>query len=235
MRVVFIADGHLKGLEDTNQKSLVKFLDGLKEVDTLAVLGDLFDFWTGFNDVVYYRYLPVLNSLLKLKERGTSIVYLEGNHDFSMGPFFTDVLGASVYPDSCEIAVDGRKIYLSHGDTIFMTRGYSMWRSFLRSPLFTMTAKATTPAFVASIAESLSHKSREYNRGKAIEDKLRQFARGRIAEGADVVVLGHSHVPGIYREDAGGRKGFYANPGSWADRSYLIYNNGEFKIGRFEG
>lgn len=231
MKLVFIADGHLKGLDDPNQRGLVRFLDALKDVDTLVVLGDLFDFWTGFNDVVYYRYLPVLNSLLKLKERGISIVYLEGNHDFSMGDFFKGVLGASVYPDHCEMAVDGKKVFLSHGDTVYMSKGYSLWRGFLRSSVFSAISKIVTPGFVAGVAEGLSKKSREYGKGAVIEDKLREFARKRIEGGVDVVVLGHSHVPGVARIG----KGVYANPGSWADKSYLVYTNGEFKAGRFEG
>lgn len=235
MKAVFIADGHLKGLDDPNQRSLVRFLDSLDGVDTLVVLGDLFDFWTGFSAVVYYRYLPVLSSLMRLKERGTSIIYLEGNHDFTMGGFFTDVLGASVYPDSCEMAADGRKVFLSHGDAIDMKRGYAIWRSFLRGSFFGGLTRLLTPAFVAGVAGMLSNKSREYGRDTAVESRQRAFARSRIAEGVDAVVLAHSHVPGVYIEEAGGRRGVYANPGSWADRSYLVYGNGEFRACRFEG
>lgn len=235
MKAIFIADGHLKGLDDPNQRSLVRFLGSLEGVDTLVVVGDLFDFWTGFSSVVYYRYLPVLSSLMRLREKGTSIIYLEGNHDFKMGGFFTEVLGASVYPDSCEMAADGRKVLLMHGDSIDMKRGYRIWRSFLRGPFFSGLTRVLTPAFVASVAGTLSNKSRAYGRDTAVESRQRVFARSRIAQGADAVVLAHSHVPGVYIEEAGGRRGVYANPGSWADRSYLLYSGGEFKACRFEG
>ena len=47
MNIVFVADAHLKGLDDPNQASLVEFFDGLDGVDLLVILGDLFDCWGG--------------------------------------------------------------------------------------------------------------------------------------------------------------------------------------------
>ena len=236
MKIVFIADAHLKGLGDPNQESLVKFLDGLSGVDKLVILGDLFDFWTGFNEVVYYHYLPVLTSLMGLKGRGTEIVYLEGNHDFSMGGFFTGNLGASVCPEHCELEVEGRSFYLAHGDTVRMSAGYRLWRGFLRSGVFRLITRVTPPGVVWKVAGFLSGRSRKYNkRGSFIDRRFEKFAEHRIAGGADCVVLGHSHVPGVHEETTGGRRGLYANPGSWLDSSYLVYDMGEFRVERFEG
>lgn len=235
MKIVFIADAHLKGLDDPDQKSLVKFLDNLS-ADVLVVLGDLFDFWTGFNEVVYYHYLPVLSSLLELKEKGTRIIYLEGNHDFTMGAFFTDVLKAEVYPESCELPVDGKLIYLSHGDTIAAGAGHRVWRGFLRTRAFRMIARAAAPQLVWRIAVRLSKKSRRYNKGSdALEARLKEFAGKKIAGGADSVVLGHSHVACVCKVGEG-RGGCYANPGSWAGGlNYLVYNDGKFKAERWKG
>lgn len=237
MDIVFVADAHLKGLEDPNQQRLVKFLDTLPAVDALVILGDLFDFWTGFNEVVYYHYLPTCDALRRLKEKGLKIVYLEGNHDFSMGSFFTSVLGAAVYPDTFELNCDGRRMLLAHGDTISMTPGYFLWRSFLRSKTFRIITRIVTPGLVWKVAGFLSRKSRGYSKkGDMIEERLREFARGELHKGMDAVILAHSHVPGVYREEASGGKRVYANPGSWAnDSTYLVYSNGEFTVKKFSG
>jgi UDP-2,3-diacylglucosamine hydrolase len=82
MKIIFIADCHLKGLGDPNQEALCAFLDGLFKIDKLVILGDFFDFWVGLNNVVYTEYKPVLKSLFALSESGVEIIYIEGNHDF---------------------------------------------------------------------------------------------------------------------------------------------------------
>jgi UDP-2,3-diacylglucosamine hydrolase len=237
MKIVFIADAHLKGLDDPNQKTLASFLDGLDGIDSLVILGDLFDFWTGFGDVAYYHYLPVLGSLLNLRQRGVKIVYVEGNHDFSMGAFFTGVLGADVHPESAALSIDGMTFHLAHGDAVSMTAGYAAWRWLLRSALFRAVVAIIPPRISWRAAMRLSRRSRAYNRnGYAIEARLREFARARIKAGAGAVVLAHSHVAGVYRETAGANTGVYANPGPWAGQgSFLVYSSGEFRVERYVG
>lgn len=236
MRMVFIADGHLKGLGDPNQSLLVKFLDSLS-ADTLAIMGDLFDFWTGSNIVATAQYAPVLDALLRLRKRGTDIMYFEGNHDFSMGPFFTKDLNAKVYDGLSEIELGKGRFVLGHGDTVSMSKGYRLWRAYLRSPFFRVMAALATPKGVWAIANRLSKKSRKRScrsTENLTELKLREFAREQIGRGADFVVLGHSHEAGVTHMEAGGRRGVYANPGSWAkDKSYLVFDGKGFGVQRW--
>lgn len=237
MKVIFVGDAHLKGMDDPNQKELRLFFDSLKGVDALVVLGDLFDFWMGYNEVVYYHYLPVLNAMKRLRDQGTKIVYIEGNHDFMMGRFFTDVLGASVYPDDFIMEVDGRMVYLSHGDTINMTRSHAFWRRLVRSWVFKGLTTVLTPGAVWKVASVLSRTSRTYNKkGHVIETLMKEFARGKITAGLDAVVLGHSHVADVDDEVLEDRPGVYANPGAWCDTfTYLLYENGRFTVQRWKG
>jgi len=234
MKIVFIADAHLKGLQDPNQKLVVEFLDSLGAIDKLIVLGDLFDFWTGYNRVVEYNYRPTLEALERLKGRGASIVYIEGNHDFAMGSFFTDTLKAIVCPEHYELDLDGKRYYLAHGDTVKMTPGYRAWRAFLRSPLYNVATAIARPAGVWGIALYLSNKSRSrHNRRaqayNATERSLREFAAEKIRSGMDGVILGHSHSSGIHAL-AGG---LYANPGSLRDGQYLVWEDGAMRVARF--
>ncbi|MBI4948911.1 MAG: UDP-2,3-diacylglucosamine diphosphatase [Deltaproteobacteria bacterium] len=233
MKTVFVADAHLKGRGDPNQAALVKFLSNLK-ADNLVILGDLFDFWTGANKVVEENYSTVLDELLRLKQRGAHIFYIEGNHDFSMGPFFTLKLKAKVIPDMGEASLDGKAFLLLHGDTVSMTFGYMLWRAFLRSPAFRLVTWAATPGFVWKCAMGLSRRSRTkntgYDKGKRTDEALRAFAMSRLGA-VDCVVFAHSHAPGIYQE----KNGVFANPGSFAaDKSYLVYEKGSFRIEKFK-
>ncbi len=234
MKIVFIADAHLKGPDDPNLKTLVKFIESLHGIDALVILGDLFDFWTGGNSVAHRNYLPVLESLAGLSRKGIKIIYLEGNHDFSMGDFFVNRLKASVHPDSFALDVDGKRMYLSHGDAVAMTPGYRLWRRFLRSRAFGAVSFILTPAGVWKSAVRLSRRSRNYGKGSLpIDSSLREFAKKMIMnEGFSAVVMAHSHVAGIHREGAG----YYANPGAWADAGrYLVYDGKDFRLERWKG
>ncbi|GMR05403.1 MAG: UDP-2,3-diacylglucosamine diphosphatase [Thermodesulfobacteriota bacterium] len=237
MKIIFVADAHLKGLKDPNQASLVKFFDGLEGIDLLVVLGDLFDFWGGENRVVRRHYRPTLDALLRIRERGIKILYLEGNHDFSMGKFFIKTLEADVYGDSVELEVEeGKRFFLAHGDLIAGSVTHAMWRQSLKSGLVHLVMASLGPWLVWKIAGALSKKSRRYSEKKDVEAALRNFARRRIAAGSDAVVLGHSHVAGVHTEKPDGRTGTYANPGSWAGaKSYLQYEKGKFKLKRWKG
>ena len=49
MRAIFLADAHLVAEADINYVRMLRFLKGLEgDVDTLYIMGDLFDFWLGF-------------------------------------------------------------------------------------------------------------------------------------------------------------------------------------------
>jgi UDP-2,3-diacylglucosamine hydrolase len=236
MKMVFIADGHLKGIGDPNQLALVKFLDSLK-ADTLVVMGDLFDFWTGSNTVARAEYKPALDAFGRLRKRGTKIMYFEGNHDFSMGPYFTVELGAKVFEGISEMELGKSRFLLGHGDTVAMTTGYRLWRAYLRSPIFRVMARVVTPAGVWAIANRLSKKSRKrvLPKENVVELKLREYARVEIGKGVDFVVLGHSHEPGVSPLESGGRHGVYANPGSWArDKSYLVFDGKSFRVEKWK-
>ncbi len=233
MKIIFIADAHLKGEGERRETDLIAFLDSLQEVDRLVILGDLFDFWTGGNKVAERRYAPVLKALEKLTRQGTSIIYVEGNHDFLMGPFFIETLKAHVIKEAEEVALDNKKFYLAHGDTVEMTEGYRRWRGFLRSPVYDALASAMPSSVVWNIAMHLSGRSRSYNtKGPNLDSRLKEFAKTKLAEGADFVVMAHSHIAGVHKI----KTGTYANPGGWeGERTYLEYEDGKIRVKKYRG
>ena len=235
MRAIFIADAHLKGLNDPNQKHLCFFLKTLKDVDILFVLGDLFEFWTGYNKTLEYNYSPVLAQFKRLKESGTNIIYVEGNHDFSVAPFFKDILDGEVYPNSADITLDGKRFFLAHGDIAEHSISYKIWRRFLRSPVVSIIVKIVPPFLVWKAAMILSKKSRgNHKRGDVLDNLQREFAKEKIKQGFDIVIFAHSHVPEISEIAVNGKKGIYANPGDWIKEfSYLVYEDGNIGLERY--
>ncbi|RQW89377.1 MAG: UDP-2,3-diacylglucosamine diphosphatase [Geobacter sp.] len=201
MKRVFIADAHLRSPSDDNYQLLLHFLSDIRgTVKTLFILGDLFEFWIGYDEKTFPHYLPVLDSLQKLAESGVEIVYFEGNHDFHLGKFFSETLRATIYTKPAILDLDGKRVYICHGDQInIQDYGYRLLRFLLHS----RATKALFPLFpsslVFSIAKHLSCRSKKHhqerNKKKDYKSLLKRFADSQFNNGCDAIVTAHFHFP----------------------------------------
>jgi UDP-2,3-diacylglucosamine hydrolase len=241
MRKIFIADAHLKRETDVNYRRLLEFLAGLGgNTDTLFILGDLFEFWIGYRTVPFTHYLPVLEELRRLVAAGVKIVYCEGNHDFHMGPFFEETLRARVFRGPATIELDGKRIYLCHGDQInARDYGYRLLRFILHNRLTEAIVPLVPPALASFIAERMARKSRrEHDRRRLRWDYpaiLREFAAARFREGYDAVVAGHFHLP-LLETAEDGTGGTLLALGDWITHfTYGEWTDGKFSLKTFHG
>lgn len=231
---VFISDAHIKGFESPAMETLCSFLKSLStDIKSVVIAGDLFDFWMGCKEFVYSDYMPVLEALKDLSNKGIKIIYIEGNHDFFMGHFFTEVLKAEVCPSEKIIDFDGKKIYIAHGDLVNRKEySYRLWRWVLRSRFVKFTANLIPPTLLFRIGIKLSQTSRKFPR-KSFDLKriFRDFARDKWKEGYHGVILGHLHSPQLIEEEFNGELRFYANLGDWLTyNTYLVYEDKAFKL-----
>ncbi|MCB9758638.1 MAG: UDP-2,3-diacylglucosamine diphosphatase [Alphaproteobacteria bacterium] len=220
MLVAVISDVHLLGLDDPAQSDLVSLLDSLR-CPTVVLLGDLFHFWWGFEGVVYADYVPVLAALHRLRQRGSELVFVPGNHDFAVGPFLREALGARVTA-TLRLTLAGRRYLMVHGDEADSRPGYRIARRVLRGRPFAALMRALGPQGARRLGLSLAGASgMAHGDGPdpALVDAQRRWAQARISAGeADVVVMGHSHAPEV-RDLEGG---LYVNTGDFAaQRTWL--------------
>jgi UDP-2,3-diacylglucosamine hydrolase len=201
MRAVFLADAHLQEPTDNNYREIIRFLDGLAgTIDSLYLMGDFFDFWVGAPSYPFPHYGPVLECLKRLVDSGVQLVYLEGNHDFHMGAFFRDRLGATVHTGPVTTMLDGKKVHLCHGDQIDRhDLGTRALRSILHSS-FTRWAIHIIPAWLADrIAIWLGRKSKRSYTARSMQGRypglVREYAQRQFADGCQTVVTGHFHFP----------------------------------------
>ncbi|MDI6727185.1 MAG: UDP-2,3-diacylglucosamine diphosphatase, partial [Smithellaceae bacterium] len=200
--------------------------------------GDFFDFWFSKGEEVYPPFREVLDRLIALQGAGIGIHLSEGNHDFFLADYFSDYLGMEVYPDWVEVELDGRKILLSHGDTI--TAGdlsYRILRGVLRSRLFYKLQRLIPLSVLFAIARISSRTSRELggDRSVGLAEEFHAFAREKLVAGFDAVVLGHCHLPLLRQHRLGGREAISATLGGWNfHQSYLYYEEGTFRQCAFQ-
>jgi len=232
MKDLFLADAHLHDPSDENYRCLLDFLAAEEgEIRTLYLLGDLFDFWVGDPRGVYPPYQPLLAALQRLHAGGTRIVYVEGNHDFLLGPRFSAPLRATILPSGGIVDCDGLRVRIDHGDLLNPDdRAYRCWRALIRSRLARL-AYALAPARLTwTVAAALSRRSkRRHGRRRTWDPRqlIRTHAARHFAEGCDVVVTGHFHTPFLERDGAH----TVVALGDWIHQySYAVCENGQFSL-----
>ncbi len=195
MRAIFLADAHLRQPQDENYQLLLDFLDQQKDLDALFLLGDIFEFWFGYQHVVFSTYLPLLDKLRQLNKNGTKLYFVEGNHDFNLGSYFTTNLNCTLITDQLKLDWDETTITISHGDLLNQNRNYQFLRSFWRSWPIKILAKIVHPDFAWSFAMwlcSKSSKNKPNNRHYDPTNRLQSYAE---ASNSEIVICGHYHYP----------------------------------------
>ena len=232
---IFIADAHITSPDNENHRALLSFLDFYKgKVDALFIVGDLFDFWVGFPNVVFSNYIPLLSKLWEWKECGGKIFYMEGNHDFYMGKYFTQELAAVVCPNGLKLKIDGKSYYIAHGDLVYPKNyRYRLLRFILRSHVSKALFNIIPPFFLWELSKIASRKSRDKRSKDCLFNKniVMDYAISQWKSGMDIVVLAHFHTEYMEEVMMDGRKHTVTCLGDWADgRSYLSVDKGELLL-----
>ena len=229
-RCLFIGDAHITPDETDFQTRLSRFLVSLPgRYDYLFVMGDLFEFWFGFEGYTYQEeYGPVLDAFHVLSERGVQIVYLEGNHDFNMGSVFTEDLHAQVYPDAHSMVMDGKRWFVTHGDLV-AAEGlrYGTYRKLIKNPVTYGLIRLLGPKKILKIAGKLGEMSHKvYHTPEAYDArKYTTYVKKRFSEGFDAVIMGHTHRAGVITYYVGDRDRYYVNCGDLKkSETYVTYH-----------
>ena len=237
-KVCFISDAHFGiDLPGYNNRETLFFRLLEREAAALSdiyIVGDLFDFWIEYRNAIRPDYFAVLHHLKQLVDRGIRIHYLAGNHDFALGPFLEDTMGFRVYPEGLSTEIQGKKVYLYHGDGLIkIDVGYRILKKLLRSPFNQRMYKLLHPDIGVPLGSFVSGSSRKYlNRPLAdhLRNEYRDCARKKLREGNDFVIYGHIHLPEYITYPTG----VYCNIGAWLKHcSYAIMENGKLTLLRY--
>lgn len=239
----FISDAHfglpVSGGGEDRERHFYEFIDSvIGRMDTLVILGDFFDFWIEYSTVIRTDYFDILLKLHQLTQSGVKIHYLAGNHDFALGPFFKNKMGASVYLNPLQTEIQGKKIYMYHGDGLIRADvGYRILKKILRNPLNQKLYKILIhPDIGIQFGTLCSHVSKKHNKTRYLSpEKIQEYrscARKKLRDGRyDVVFYGHTHAAEltIFPE------GIYCNTGAWLSKyTYATMCDGEVKLFEYQ-
>lgn len=177
--------------------------------DALYVLGDLFEYWIGDDDVDEAFNAVVAGFFKRLTQAGTRLYVMHGNRDFLIGERFCAATGAELLADPTVTDLDGEKTLLMHGDTLCTDDlEYQSWRRTARSPAWQEEFLGKSPGERREAVHGLREKSKEVIQAKSAEimdvndDAVRQALR---RSGATRLIHGHTHRPGRHRVELDGR------------------------------
>jgi len=233
--LVFVSDAHFgwSAGEAFRRGSFIRFLASLHGTARVFVVGDLFQFWFDLGGTMPKGYFDVLEALYRLRESGTQVDYLAGNHDYWRSDFFRTELGIATHVGPLDLDVQGRRLRIQHGDGAGPgDSGYKILKRVLRSPAIVGAARLTHPDLLLALARWMGDRSRAHTdaRPPALE-RLDAAAAEAFAAGRDALVMGHVHAQ-VHRRLPGGE---LVVIGDWLDlRSYVRLVEGVFAPARWE-
>lgn len=120
--VYFTADVHLELKVPDPVERENRFLNFLGKVDSpstksLYLLGDIWDFWYEYRDVVPKYGARVVAKLISLMDHGIEVYFIEGNHDMWAYSFFEE-LGIRKLPQPSFVRIGEKNFCIGHGDCI---------------------------------------------------------------------------------------------------------------------
>jgi UDP-2,3-diacylglucosamine hydrolase len=208
---LFVSDLHLsEERPEANERFIAFVEDTARQAAALYVLGDLFEYWIGDDDLGEPFNAVMAGFFASLVRSGVPVFLMHGNRDFLMGARFCRATGAELLADPAVVDLGGVKTLLMHGDTLCTDDlDYQGWRRTARSPQWQREFLSQPLEARRRTVGALRDKSREVIQAKPAEimdvndDAVREaFRRHRVTR----LIHGHTHRPGHHEIEVDGRR-----------------------------
>ncbi|CAB1369520.1 UDP-2,3-diacylglucosamine diphosphatase [Denitratisoma oestradiolicum] len=197
---LFVSDLHLCPSRPPATDLFLEFLAGpATRAGALYILGDLFEYWAGDDDLDDPFSQTICSALHALADQGTFIGFIPGNRDFLVGTAFAATAGLTLLDDGCVRNIGGTPTLLMHGDVLCTDdQEYQRFRATIRSAAWRQEFLARPLPERKAEIEALRRRSEAEKQRKpmilmdahpdAVADALR-------AAGCRRLIHGHTHRP----------------------------------------
>ena len=245
MKTYFASDFHLGAPDPTTslerELRIIRWLDFIKaDAEALYLLGDIFDYWYEWNNVIPKGFYRFFTKLAELVDMGIKIYYFTGNHDVWQYRYLKDEFGIEVYGKPRLFEIDGKHVYMGHGDGLGSgSVGYSIIKWVFTSKITQfLFSNFFHPNFAMWIGFKWSASRHQFTRKTypflGEREHIVKYIRSIDAdEKADIYIFGHRHLDYDYYLGDGKR---YINTGVWYHKSpYAVMEDGKIRLEYFEG
>ncbi|CAN5404857.1 UDP-2,3-diacylglucosamine diphosphatase [soil metagenome] len=197
---LFISDLHLQPSMPRTTQAFFDFLSGpALKTARLYVLGDLFEYWAGDDDLnTTFNHL-VTNAIRAVGDAGVELFWMAGNRDFLAGDEFAAATGMTVLTDPFDTMLGGHRLVLMHGDAQCTDdTDYMAFRAQVRHQEWQDRFLAMSLTERKAIIAGLRRDSRNAQSAKSydimdVNEDAIAAAFDRAA--SEVMIHGHTHRP----------------------------------------
>jgi UDP-2,3-diacylglucosamine hydrolase len=235
----FVSDLHLSDTRPAANEAFFSFIEQkAPSAQALYILGDLFEYWVGDDDLAEPFHAVVAGFLRGLSRAGVALYVMQGNRDFLMGRRFCEETGARLLDDPAVVELAGVETLLMHGDTLCSDDAdYQDWRRVARSEPWQREFLSRPLAERRRAILELRERSKKAIRAKPAEvmdvndDAVRNaFRQHRVTR----LVHGHTHKAGRHSMEVDGRLcERWVLPDWYGPGGYLEIGAGEPRLVRF--
>ena len=234
-KIYFASDNHLgaPNLEESlvREKKFVSWLDTIKkDAEAVFLVGDIFDFWFEYNEVVPKGFTRTLGKLAEISDAGVPIHYFAGNHDMWLVDYFQKELNLTVHNKPKIFTINDKKFFVGHGDGLGPgDKSFKIMKKIFKNPFFNWCFRCVHPDLGIKLGKYLSNKNRlkssledlKFNGNE--NEWLTKYCKEKLKnEHYDYFIFGHRHIP---LEIELSPNSTYINLGDWITHfSYAVFD-----------
>lgn len=179
----------------------VSFLRSIpaEETQALYLLGDIWDFWYEYRDVVPKGSVRVFSALMDLMDAGVDVIFFPGNHDIWCYDYFQS-MGMKIASQPMVVETGGKVFCIGHGDGLGPgMRTYKFMNSLFKSRTVQFLFSLLHPWIAFRLGRGWSRRSRlarsEKYVFKGASEPLYKWADDfSRKQHVDCFIFGHLHV-----------------------------------------
>lgn len=202
--VLFISDLHLCASRPAITEQFIQFADtAVRQAEALYILGDLFEYWAGDDDLADAHHQSIIQTLSRLSEHGIACYLIHGNRDFLLGNDFAQAAKLQLLQDPTMLNLYGHRVLLSHGDALCTDDlAYQEFRTQVRAPAWQAQFLAQALDARKAQIEALRMRSEQEKSGKSeIIMDVNDDAVSKLLRAYDypeIFIHGHTHRPAMH-------------------------------------
>lgn len=236
MTIAFISDLHLSAERPSSISLFTDFMDKSGcLLESLYILGDLFDYWIGDDASAKLGFAPVEKALKRATDSGTEIFFIAGNRDFLVGKDFATRTGVTLLEDMTVLELAGQRVMIAHGDRFctddtsymqarqqFLDPGWQ--QAFLQRPVDERKS-------IALDLRAQSEDSKKHKPSEIMDVNADEIMRVVDEHDLDILIHGHTHRPYVHQLQNNGKQVRRYVLGEWTkDRSVMYGNQGKYYL-----
>lgn len=244
-KIFFASDFHL-GLDAQTtslerEVLLTEWLDSIKvETKQLYLLGDIFDYWFEYKEVIPKGHIRFLAKLAEFTDSGIPVHVFTGNHDMWMFDYLEKEIGVNIHRQALEKKIDGKLFLLGHGDGLGPADyGYKFIKKVFRNKINQWLFARLHPNLGLRLMIKFSQTSRDSQTEEkkflgAEKEWLVLYAERKLKSKAyDYFIFGHRHLMIDHLLSNGSAR--YLNCGDWLSyNSYVVWDGQELKLKTYQ-